>query len=1075
MRKCCTELYALGSAICLLLASCLSLARGGAVPAFLREPKTSVISHHAPVTIYCEVTPPNATVKWLFNSKLLKQEDHNGLEFRGDNLYFNNFEYSSNEGIYHCVASAVAGSIISIPLVVLRPPEVGSFPVKPVLAITAAESGMVVIPCSSPVDVPNPPKVYLEDSSGTRLGNSTDVFTVLPSGSVLIKNVQQSHSGRYQCKMSKHVTALQDIDLTVQAQAAGSETSIVDTSRVKIFPWIGESVLLECPTSSTGTPSVTWDKYGGTLPQDRTVVENGNLRIKDVKIEDAGTYICKGTSEEPSRIIAMDVQESVTAKAQRLVITVNAGERAELRCNVTGRPEPKVMWYYNAKPVPKTTGISNGAMVLVITKVVPSRAGFYQCQALNNASSASAVMKLEVKGQGLDPTGNTDETTIGVTESDQAGTNETTSENLKVNGDIKVPKRNRPNKNGGRKNRKKGKKNKRKRKKKKKKRKKGKAKLVPPSQPHVDQLSDTSVKLNWTVPQNDGLPIVFFRVQYKEVAPNKASWHTDDHDIDKDTTMYEVSNLKPGGIYKFRIAAVYSNNDNEVGQNSHRFFMKVAPAGKAHPPVDRPTIVEAMPLHNEEQGKDVFGIGIKWQYILTESSPIEGFFIFYKPYDSKDQWKKITILETKVRGHVLGYLKPDTEYSIRMLCFNSAGNSDSSNTVVKRTLALTKPPKAFPVEPVTDKANTRNMPSPDKPRVEEPRNPTHRGDGIDTEKTSTQSSSETLYMVLGIVLGVMLLLLFVFIVMCWWKQRQQRRMMAMNGVIHSKYQDQAQRIYSESMRKKYMNGYPLNGLNGLVANGHGPHGNSNHNNKMNINVNPMSEVECQMINSQAGKGSVPNHTLVPNGSIPHYSGPHSTSDNNFNSINTAKSVDDISPDQPLLDQNGGTRNGEKQLHDPAVLYRLGQRSSSLQHVPPQGHGHSSNEADMSGAETNSQKSPRMHVPGGVDCFLPNDRQLRTFDGGTTPNIFSARNTMDSLSPSDHISGNHGKHKRRRKRPHSREHTTKDQATNTDLSSNEGTIEFTTFNKSPSLSSEKSQSFTNCATQCTDYSHMNGAL
>lgn len=58
---------------------------------------------------------------------------------------------------------------------------------------------------------------------------------------------------------------------------------------------------------------------------------------------------------------------------------------------------------------------------------------------------------------------------------------------------------------------------------------------------------------------------------------------------------------------------MYSNNDNEVGQNSHRFFMKVAPAGKAHPPVDRPTIVEAIPLRSEEHGKDGFGIGIKWQ------------------------------------------------------------------------------------------------------------------------------------------------------------------------------------------------------------------------------------------------------------------------------------------------------------------------------------------------------------------------------------------------------------------------------------------------------------------------------
>ena len=44
-------------------------------------------------------------------------------------------------------------------------------------------------------------------------------------------------------------------------------------------------------------------------------------------------------------------------------------------------------------------------------------------------------------------------------------------------------------------------------------------------------------------------------------------------------------------------------------------------------------------------------------------------------------------------------------------------------------------------------------------------------------KSNVQSNSEKLYMILGIVLGVMMLLLIVFIVMCWWKQRQQRMMM----------------------------------------------------------------------------------------------------------------------------------------------------------------------------------------------------------------------------------------------------------------------------------------------------------
>ena len=51
-----------------------------------------------------------------------------------------------------------------------------------------------------------------------------------------------------------------------------------------------------------------------------------------------------------------------------------------------------------------------------------------------------------------------------------------------------------------------------------------------------------------------------------------------------------------------------------------------------------------------------------------------------------------------------------------------------------------------------------------------------------TNRLSTESSNQLLYIVLGIVLGIMLLLLVIFMVMCSYKQRQQRRMMGKYGV-----------------------------------------------------------------------------------------------------------------------------------------------------------------------------------------------------------------------------------------------------------------------------------------------------
>jgi len=70
-------------------------------------------------------------------------------------------------------------------------------------------------------------------------------------------------------------------------------------------------------------------------------------------------------------------------------------------------------------------------------------------------------------------------------------------------------------------------------------------------------------------------------------------------------------------------------------------------------------------------------------------------------------------------------------------------------------------------------------PSPDDPDLEE--DDFNASDLEDNETRPTrQPSSEMLYMILGIVLGVMMLLLIIFMFVCWWKQRQQRRMMGNN-------------------------------------------------------------------------------------------------------------------------------------------------------------------------------------------------------------------------------------------------------------------------------------------------------
>ena len=174
-----------------------------------------------------------------------------------------------------------------------------------------------------------------------------------------------------------------------------------------------------------------------------------------------------------------------------------------------------------------------------------------------------------------------------------------------------------------------------------------------------------------------------------------------------------------------------------------------------------------------------------FQYLPVDSSPIEGFYIYYKPFHSQEADKQIPILGAGIRQHILDRLNPDTEYSIRMQCFNSAGTSDYSTTVVQRTPASGNPKiPSFPDLPTLnpETAADGRTRRPDSKNDYPARTPvSDEGDGGGgggvRGKSDTRLSSETLYLALGVVLAVLFAVLGVFMVVCWWRQRKQRALL----------------------------------------------------------------------------------------------------------------------------------------------------------------------------------------------------------------------------------------------------------------------------------------------------------
>lgn len=69
---------------------------------------------------------------------------------------------------------------------------------------------------------------------------------------------------------------------------------------------------------------------------------------------------------------------------------------------------------------------------------------------------------------------------------------------------------------------------------------------VPPSRPQVTVLGGREVRVAWTVPDNDGLPVTFFRIQYRMLGGAGGRWETVDDEVHTALRKYDVTKLQPG-------------------------------------------------------------------------------------------------------------------------------------------------------------------------------------------------------------------------------------------------------------------------------------------------------------------------------------------------------------------------------------------------------------------------------------------------------------------------------------------------------------------------------------------------
>ena len=235
-------------------------------------------------------------------------------------------------------------------------------------------------------------------------------YKIFQSGNLQIANVRPSDSGVYRCVARNQVTNETRViprktTLKVYEPFGTKLPEIVyvplDTNRVQI----GANLSLECVANGAPVPLVSWEKFGGVLPDKRSQQVFGNLILTNVQPEDKGTYVCRaenGPGQATFKTALIDIFEaptSVKSESTKTTVIAKRDETVELKCPIRSRPRADIHWFYQGRQIISTPShhisIVGDKSILTIRNFLPSSSsGIYQCFGQNEYGSEQADLIL---------------------------------------------------------------------------------------------------------------------------------------------------------------------------------------------------------------------------------------------------------------------------------------------------------------------------------------------------------------------------------------------------------------------------------------------------------------------------------------------------------------------------------------------------------------------------------------------------------------------------------------------------------------------------------------------------------
>ncbi|XP_065504896.1 hemicentin-2 isoform X1 [Caloenas nicobarica] len=294
-------------------------------------------------------------------------------------------------GTYLCVARNPAGTVAGrTRLIVQVPPVIMAGPAE----LAVLEGLDVLLPCATR-GVPEPRVSWSRD--GAPVWGGGGKATVLPSGELLLRDVQEEDTGSYSC------TAVNSAGRAVRRLSLSIHTLPTFTRLPGdiTLSW-GERLELVCAAAGSPQPRISWTAKG-QLVTDGVSGQRGQstLRREAATRADSGTYVCRAENSAGAiRATAfVTVREAPIIQGHSSTYQVEPpGGDTILDCDARGHPVPLVRWSKDGVPV-GTGGhlhqLQNGS--LAIRAVGSADAGHYRCVAENDAGTAAKVVTLALQ------------------------------------------------------------------------------------------------------------------------------------------------------------------------------------------------------------------------------------------------------------------------------------------------------------------------------------------------------------------------------------------------------------------------------------------------------------------------------------------------------------------------------------------------------------------------------------------------------------------------------------------------------------------------------------------------------